>query len=178
MKRMITILLAFFALLSLTGCGRGILGGTLLEQFGMVFSSRIEMIEECLSVDLDDLTDDHINTICSVSDTNGNDLTIQYIDLEGAGEFIEKEIGDSGYWHALPFDSVIGELLESSGAEKQFDFESIREGYFVMSGVGSNSDTFDFNWEHFNEWYGFEIGIWDSNDETLYYISITTQPGS
>lgn len=146
-----------------------------MEYFGMEFSSQIEMIETCLSVNLDDLTDSNIKTMYSFTDANGNDLTIRYIDLDGAGAFVEKDIASSEHWRSLPYDSVIKDLLGSSGATKQFGFESIRDGYFVMSGVGLNKDAFDFDHDHFHEWYAFEIGIWDSNDETLYYISITNQ---
>ena len=172
MKKTLTLSIIIFILFSLVGCNK-FLGGIVLEQFGMEFTSQIGMMEECLDVDLDDLTDSNIKTIYSYTDPEGNDLTIRYLDLEGAGEFVEKDIINSDNWKTLPYDSIIENLLESSGANKQFDFTEIKDGYFVISGVCDGKNEFDFDLNNFNKWYGFEVGIWDSNDETLYFISIT-----
>jgi len=162
---------------SLTGCNR-ILGGAILENFGMEFTSQIEMMEECLDIDLDDLNDSDIKTIYSYTDPDGNDLTIRYLNLEGAGEFVENDINNSENWHALPYDSTIENLFESSGANEQFNFTSIKNGYFIISGVCDGKDEFDFDCNNYNEWYGFEVGIWNSDDETLYFVSITDQSKS
>lgn len=168
------IIISLLMIFSLTGCNR-ILGGAILENFGMEFTSQIEMMEECLDIDLDDLNDSNIKTIYSYTDPDGNDLTIRYLDLEGAGEFVENDIINSDNWKSLPYDSIIETLLETSGANEQFDFTSINIGYFVISGICDGKDEFDFDCNNYNEWYGFEVGIWDSNDETLYFISITDQ---
>ena len=56
------IIISLLMIFSLTGCNR-ILGGAILENFGMEFTSQIEMMEECLDVDLDDLTDSNIERI-------------------------------------------------------------------------------------------------------------------
>ncbi len=174
MKRISVITILLFMIFSLTGCNR-ILGGAMLEKFGMEFTSQIEMMEECLDIDLDDLNDSNIKTIYSHTDPDGNDLTIRYLDLEGAGELVENDIINSDNWQAIPYDSTIENLLESSGASEQFDFTGIKNGHFVISGVCDDKDAFDFDRNNFNKWYGFEIGIWDSNNETLYFISITDQ---
>ena len=172
--KIITVIILLFTIFSLTGCNI-LLGGTILEYLGMEFTSQIEMMEECLDVNLDDLNDSNIKLIYSYTDPDGNDLTIHYLDLEGAGELIENGIVNSDNWKPLPYDGTIENLLQTSGANKQFDFTGINDGYFVISGVCSDKDEFDFDCNNFNEWYGFEIGIWDSNDETLYFISITDQ---
>lgn len=161
-------------LLSLVGCNK-VLSGTILEQLGMEFTSQIKMVDECLDVDLDDLKDSSIKTICSNTDPEGNDLTIRYIDLEGAGDMFENDIKTRKNWHALPYNAAIENLLNTSGASEQFPFDGIQKGYFIISGVSFGKDTFDFDCNNFNNWYGFNIGIWDSNDETLYYILITKQ---
>ena len=168
------IIISLLMIFSLTGCNR-ILGGAILENFGMEFTSQIEMMEECLDIDLDDLNDSNIKTVYSYTDPDGNDLTIRYLNLEGAGEFVENDIINSDNWKTLPYDSTIENLLDSSGANKQFDFTGIKNGYFIISGVCDGKDEFDFDCNNYNEWYGFEVGIWDSNDETLYFISITDQ---
>ena len=168
------IIISLLMIFSLTGCNR-ILGGDILENFGMEFTSQIEMMEECLAVDLDDLKDSDIKIIYSYTDPDGNELTIRYLDLEGAGEFVENDIINSDNWKTLSYDSIIENLLDSSGANKQFDFTGIKNGYFIISGVCDGKDEFDFDCNNYNEWYGFEVGIWDSNDETLYFISITDQ---
>ncbi|MBO5417203.1 MAG: hypothetical protein J6A50_01205 [Clostridia bacterium] len=174
MKRIATIIISLFTILSLVGCNR-ILGGSVLEFFGMEFTSQIEMMEECLAVDLDDLKDSDIKIIYSYTDPDGNELTIRYLDLEGAGEFVENDIINSDNWKTLPYDSMIENLLETSGANEQYNFKGIEDGYYVISGVCDGKDKFDFDCNNFSEWYCFEVGIWDSNDETLYFISITDQ---
>ena len=174
MKKALTILIAILTLFLFTGCNK-FLGGTVLEQFGMEFTSQIEMIEECLNIDLDDLTDSDIKPIYSYTDPEGNDLTIKYIDLEGAGDVFENDIENRENWNTLPYNTTIKTLLESSGANEQFAFNDIKEGQFIISGVSLGKDEFDFDYNNLNNWYGFNIGIWDSNDETLYYISITNR---
>ena len=174
MKRITAIIISLFTIFSLTGCNR-ILGGAILENFGMEFTSQIEMMEECLDIDLDDLNDSDIKTVYSYTDPDGNDLTIRYLNLEGAGEFVENDIINSDNWKTLPYDSIIGNLLETSGANEQFAFDDIKEGRFIISGVSLGKDEFDFDYNNFNNWYVFNIGIWDSNDETLYFIAITDQ---
>ena len=174
MKKALTILIAILTLFLFTGCNK-FLGGTVLEQFGMEFTSQIEMIEECLNIDLDDLTDSDIKTIYSYTEPEGNNLTIKYIDLEGAGDVFENDIENRENWNTLPYNTTIKTLLKSSGANEQFAFNDIKEGQFIISGVSLDKDEFDFDYNNLNNWYGFNIGIWDSNDETLYYISITNQ---
>jgi len=173
-KKIAVIFLSLFIMLSFTSCNK-FLGGTVLDKFGMEFSSQIEMMEECLNVDLDDLTDDSIKNIYSFTDTNGNDLTINYIKLEENDDFIKNNIINSDNWQALPYDDAIENLLESSGANEQFDFTRIKNGYFTISGVCEDKDEFDFERNNFSKWYGFKIGIWNSKDKTLYFISITDQ---
>ena len=48
-------------------------------------------------------------------------------------------------------------------------------GYFTISGVLPNEQGFDFDRSNMDKWEVFEIGIWDSDAETLYFISITKQ---
>ena len=144
----------------------------------MEFTSQIEMLEKALSIDLDDLTDKHIKSIYSHTDENGYDLTIQYIDLDGAGEVVESDIANNKNWYALPLTNTVQELLQASKANAQYDFEGIEEGYYVLSGVDFGKSEYDFNINNYDNWYAFQIGIWDSNAETLYYISITDQSKS
>ena len=174
MKRIAVIIISLFMIVSFTGCNK-ILGGAILENSGTEFISQIEMMEECLDIDLDDLNDSNIKTMYSYTDPNGNELTIYYLDLEGAGEFVKKNILNSGNWKALPYDSIIKNLLETSGANEQFDFISIKNGFAVISGVCDGKDGFDFDRNNYNDWCGFQVGVWDSDDETLYVISITDQ---
>jgi hypothetical protein len=173
-KRITAIIISLFTIFSLTGCNR-ILGGATLENFGMEFTSQIEMMEECLDIDLDDLNDSNIKTIYSHTDPEGNDLTIKYIDLDGAGDVFENDIENRENWNTLPYNTTVETLLKSSGANEQFAFDDIKEGRFIISGVSLGKDEFDFDYNNFNNWYVFNIGIWDSNAETLYYISITDQ---
>ena len=174
MKRITAIIISLFAIFSLSSCNR-ILGGAILENFGMEFTSQIEMMEECLDIDLDDLNDSNIKTIYSHTDPEGNDLTIKYIDLDGAGDVFENDIENRENWNTLPYNTTVETLLKSSGANEQFAFDDIKEGRFSISGVSLGKDEFDFDYNNFNNWYVFNIGIWDSNAETLYYISITDQ---
>lgn len=174
MRKALTLFVVIFILFSLVGCNNFI-GGTVLEMFGMEFTSQIEMIEECLSVDLGDLTDSNIKTIYSYTDPKGNDLTIKYIVLEGAGDIFENDIENREKWNTLPYNTAVETLLKSSGANEQFAFGDIVEGHFIISGVSFGKDAFDFDCNNLDSWYGFNIGIWDSNAETLYYISITEQ---
>ena len=128
-----------------------------------------------LDIDLDDLNDSNIKTIYSHTDPEGNDLTIKYIDLEGAGDVFENDIENREKWNTLPYNTAVETLLQSSGANKQFAFDDIKEGLFIISGVSESKAEYDFDCKNLNSWYGFNIGIWDSNAETLYYISITDQ---
>ena len=138
------------------------------------FDSQIEMIEECLSIDLEDLTDDFIETIYSETDPEGNSVCIQFISLEGAGNIIETEIKESDRWSTLPLNDAVDEVLLSNGVYDQYDLENTN-GYFTISGVLPNGEDFDFNQNNIDKWKVYEIGIWDSYDETLYFISITKQ---
>lgn len=174
MKKIILLLSIVFTILSCCGCNR-IVGSNIVEMFDMEFSSQIEMIEQCLSVDLDDLTDKSVKTIRSNTDPNGNDLTIKHIDLDGAGDYISNDITSSNNWNGFPIDEKIDTLLSTYGVDEYLDFALIDEGYFTVSGVSFGKEGFDFNINNFNNWYAYEIGIWDANAETLYYISITTQ---
>ena len=79
------------------------------------------------------------------------------MDLEGAGEVIEKDIASSPKWNPLPYSGNVKELLTSSGADKHYDFDGIEKGYYTLN-EAADSHT---------------VGIWDSTDETLYYISVT-----
>ena len=174
MRKITVIFASLLMTICLAGCNR-ILGGTILKNFGMEFTSQIEMMEECLDIELEHLADSNIKTIYSYTNPDGNDLTIRYLDLEGAGEFVENDIINSDNWKTLPYDSIIENLLKTSGANEQFDFTSIKNGYFIISGICDSKDEFDFDRNNFNKWFGFEIGLWDSNNQTLYFISIIDQ---
>lgn len=170
-----TILSAFVIVLiiSLCGCNK-LVGGNLLEIAGMEFDSQIEMIEGCLSIDLEDLTDNFIETIYSETNPNGNSVSIQFISLEGAGDVVESKIKESDRWSALPLNDTIDNVLSSNGVYDQYSFEDTN-GYFTISGVLPNGEGFDYDQSNMDKWEVYEIGIWDSFDETLYFISITKQ---
>ena len=110
MKKTIVSIFVITLILALCGCNK-LVGGNLLEMAGMEFDSQIEMIEECLSIDLEDLTDDFIETIYSETDTEGNSVSIQFISLEGAGDVVEPKIKESNRWSALPLNNTIDEVL-------------------------------------------------------------------
>lgn len=173
MKRAISLVAVIILTISLCGCEK-LVGGNFLEMCGIKFDSQIEMIEDCLSINLDDLTDDSIKTIYSDTDPNGNSVSIQYISLEGAGNVIEPIIQNSNRWSALPLSDIVDKILSANKVYDEFDFSKIN-GYFTISGVLPNEDGFNFNKNNINVWEVYEIGIWDSNDETLYYVSITKQ---
>lgn len=173
MRKTILSIMAIMLIYALCGCNR-LVGGDLLEMTGMEFDSQIEMIEECLSIDLEDLTDNFIETIYSETDPNGNSVSIQFISLEGAGDIVEPKIKESNRWSALPLNDAVNNVLSSNGVYDQFDFEDTN-GYFTISGVLPNGEGFDFDQSNMDKWEVYEIGIWDSFDETLYYISITKQ---
>lgn len=173
MKKTILSIFVITLIIALCGCNK-LVGGNLLEMTGMEFDSQIEMIEECLSIDLEDLTDDFIETIYSETDTEGNSVSIQFISLEGAGDVVEPKIKESNRWSALPLNNTIDEVLLSNGVYDQYGFEKTN-GYFTISGVLPNGESFDFDQNNINKWEVTEIGIWDSSDETLYFISITKQ---
>ena len=173
MKKTILSIFVITLTIILCGCNRSP-EANLLNIAGMEFSSQIEMIEKCLSVDLDDLTDDFIETIYSKTDPDGNSLSIKFISLEGAGDLVEQKIKESDRWSALPLNDAVDKLLASTGAYEQYDFESTN-GYFTVSGVLPNGEDFDFDQNNIGEWKIYEIGIWDSSDETLYFISINKQ---
>ncbi|MBQ3547705.1 MAG: hypothetical protein IJA44_04445 [Clostridia bacterium] len=170
-----TILSAFVILLiiSLCGCNK-LVGGNLLEMSGMEFDSQIEMMEECLSIDLEDLTDNFIETIYSETDPNGNSVSIQFISLEGAGDVVEPKIKESNRWSALPLNDAVDNVFLSNDIYDQYSFEDVN-GYFTISGVLPNGEGFDFDQSNMDKWEVYEIGIWDTYDETLYFISITKQ---
>ncbi len=131
------------------------------------------MIEECLCVNLEDLTDNCIETIYSETDENGNDISIKLIDFNSAGKHISSNIAFSEQWSILPLDDEIKKLFTANEIGAHLDFEAIKDGYFVVSGVSLDTEEFDFNCVNFDKWYTFEVGIWDANAETLYFISIT-----
>lgn len=170
----VVLILAFAFLLS--SC-HVLAGGIILQMFGMEFTSQIEWWEECLSVNLEDLTDNHIKTICLKEDKGGNALIIQYIDLEGAGEaFSASNIENSGNWKSLPYTQEIDELFVQKGVYEQYGFEMIEDGYFTVSGIRKDGTGIDFDFSNFDLWYDYQVGIWDASDECLYYIFIGTQP--
>ena len=74
----------------------------------------------------------------------------------------------------LSYNNTIDEILLSNGVYDQYGFEKTN-GYFTISGVLPNGESFDFDQNNINKWEVTEIGIWDSSDETLYFISITKQ---
>lgn len=173
MKRIILSAFVIVLIISLCGCNR-LVEGNLLEMAGMEFDSQIEMIEECLSIDLEDLTDNFIETIYSETDPTGNSVSIQFISLESAGDVVESKIKESDRWSALPLNDAVNNVLSSNGVYDQYSFEDTN-GYFTISGVLPNGEGFDFDPSNMNKWEVYEIGIWDSFDETLYFISITKQ---
>ena len=67
MKKPILSIFVITLTIALCGCNK-LVGGNLLEMTGMELDSQIEMIEECLSMDLEDLTDDCIvrNLLCVI----------------------------------------------------------------------------------------------------------------
>lgn len=136
----ITVLLAVAFLVGCNGSDTGIAVG-------------IEAVEKALSVDLDSLSDDSVKDIFS-----GAGLVIKYVDLEGAGALIEKDIARNPKWSPLPYSGKVKELLASSGADRHYAFDEIEKGYYTLSEAAD----------------GHTVGIWDSTDETLYYISVTT----
>lgn len=124
---------------------------------------QIHHIEQCLSIDLEDIPDDYIQTVYEGVNTQGNRLRIQYIDLEGAGDVVEPRVARSPRWTALPVSAEVENILSTSGAYDQYGLESITEGYYTIHGVETTGE----------ERTAYDIGIWDSWDETLYYVSIT-----
>ena len=110
MRKTILSIMVIMLIYTLCGCNR-LVEGNLLEIAGMEFDSQIEMIEECLSIDLEDLTDNFIETIYSETDPNGNSVSIQFISLEGAGDVVEPRIKESNRWSALPLNNTIDEVL-------------------------------------------------------------------
>jgi hypothetical protein len=171
MRKTKLFILSITLIIVLCGCNR-LLGGALLEMAGFEFTSQIEAIEEYLSIELDDLTDDSIETIYTETDPEGNSVCIQFISLEGAGDIVESQIKESDRWSSLPLNEAIDKVLVSNDVYNQYDFKNIN-GYFTISGILPNGDELDFNQDNINKWQTYEIGIWDSYDETLYYISIT-----
>ena len=173
MKKIILSAFVIVLIISLCGCNK-LTGGNLLEIAGMEFDSQIEMIEECLSIDLEDLTDNFIETIYSETDPNGNSVSIQFISLEGAGDVVESKVKESNRWSALPLNDDVDNVLSSNGVYNQYSFEDTN-GYFTISGILPNGEGFDYDQSNMDKWEVYEIGIWDSFDETLYFISITKQ---
>ncbi len=173
MKKTGVLLCIIILIFSLSGCNI-LLGGTVLETLGVKFTSQIEMIEECLSIDLGDITDNSIKRIYSYTEPDGNyDLSIQCIPLEGSGNLITSELSKSDNWSVLPYDESIEKLFLSNNVYENYDFKIIENGYYTISGISENNDFYDFDRNNFESWHTYEIGIWDSNDEILYYISIT-----
>ena len=154
-------------IIALCGCNK-LVGGNLLEMVGMEFDLQIEMIEECLSINLEDLTDDSIETIYLETDPEGNSVSIQSISLEGAGDCIEQKVKESNRWSLLPLNDAVDEVLALNVVYDQYDFENTT-GYFTVSGVFPNGEGFDFDQNNIDKWDVYEIGIWDSSDETLYF---------
>lgn len=173
MKKVLPLIFAITLIITLCGCNK-LVGGNLLEMAGMKFDSQIEMIEECLSIDLDNLTDEFIETIYSETNPKGNSVSIQFVSLEGTGDVIAPKIKESNRWSVLPLNDTVDEVLTSNGVYDQYDFESTT-GYFTISGVLPNEKGFDFDQNNIDKWGVIEIGIWDSSDETLYFISIIKQ---
>lgn len=171
MKKALVLICAL--LLTLCSCHRSV-GGALLERAGMEFTSQIEMIEACLAIDLGDLTDDSIKRLHEETSPERVGYSILYIDLEGAGDVINAQLAVSEYRYPLPLDDQISTLLTEYKVGDAYDFSGITEGYCVISGIDSyGASEIDFDVNHFDTWDIYEIGIWDSSDETLYFVSIT-----
>ncbi len=163
MKRIVTCFFAVFLHLSIFGCRCNI--GT----------EQIERIERSLSIDLEDLTDAWIKEIYSHTDAAGRTLTIQYIDLEGAEEFVTRQLEASECWCALPYDQAVAALLTASGASGHYAFESVEDGLFIISGVSGGDGNVDFDRKNFDDWTTYQIGIWDASAGTLYFVSVAAQ---
>lgn len=172
MKKVICLCISILLLLPFGGCNK-LLGGSILKMFGMEFTSQVEMIEECLAIDLDNLQDDSIKTINEETSSEGKGYSIQYIDCEGGGDLLQTQVVKSEKWQSLPLPEKIEGLLEQYNVHDAYDFSGIKEGYWVLSGVSEEGMEFDFAMKNFDLWDCYEIGIWDTNDETLYFISIT-----
>lgn len=173
MKKTILSILVIMLISALCGCNR-LVGGNIIARAGIEFDSKIEMIEECLSIDLDDLTDDFIETIYSETAPNGNSVSIQSIWLDGAGDVVEPKIKESNRWSALPLNDAVNNVLSSNGVYDQYSFEDTN-GYFTISGALPDGEGFDFDQSNMDKWEVYNIGIWDTYDETLYFVSITKQ---
>lgn len=140
---------------------------------GMEFDSEMGMIESCLSLDLEGMEDSDIKKICSTTGSDKTKVDIKYISLEGAGDVVELLIRGSENWHKLPVDNMVNQMLISCGAYDHYDFEGIEEGYYTVSGVLPDGNSFDRDKDNIALWRICKIGIWDTYDETLYYISVT-----
>jgi len=173
MKKTIFSIFVITLIIALCGCNK-LVGGNILEIAGIKFDSQIKMIEECLSINLGDLTDDCIETLYSETDPEGNSISIQLISIEGAGEVIEEKIKVSNRWSTLPLNDAVDKVLLSNGVYEQYNFKNTN-GYFSISGILPNGEGFDFYQNNIDKWEVCEIGIWDSDNEALYFITIIKQ---
>lgn len=164
MKKTLFILVSLFMIISFTGCH---------NHSDHNNPTRIGTIEKALGLDLDDLTDDYINGIYSHSHSDSDFLIMQYISLDGAGEHIHEQLHHNQNWKSMPYNATVGELLESIGATKHYSFDDIQSGHYILSGSYSDKEEIDFDIKNADKWNVVYIGIWDNNDETLYFISAT-----
>lgn len=148
------------------------MGGALLEWIGMEFTSQIEDIEACFSVDLGDLTDASIKTLRAYSEPDGKSVTIQYIDLEGKSEEITSAAANSELWNLLPYDKKVDAVFSANEVYESYDFTGITEGYFLLCGLTSADTEYDFERKNVDTWNTYIIGILDTDDKMLYRIAI------
>lgn len=170
MKKAVFIMSIAILMFSLCGCRR-LIGWFILEEYGKVtYDLQIDRFQTRLLIDLEGFSGDDVNQHWYELDDE-REQCVEYIDFEGKSDEIESQISDSEYWQPLPLNDSLIEYLETTDIGICLRYNEIENGSYIVS-CTQNGSEYTITQENIDSCENVVVGIWDADDEMLYYIEI------
>ena len=125
-------------------------------------------------IDLEGFSGDGVNQHWYEFDDE-REQCVEYIDFEGQSDKIESQISDSEHWQPLPLNDSLIEYLETTDIGVCLRYNEIENGSYIVS-CAQNGSEYTITQENIDSCEKVVLGIWDADDEMLYYIEIFEFP--
>ena len=172
-KIILSLLVCVCIALSFSGCRR-FLGAGILGLYGEYIIPQISTAEQYLSLDLSELDDNCIEYL----DQSRQYDDIGYVSIiciynDGLIKDIDARIKSAPNWTALPYDDDVKTLLSKSLYYEDYSFIlDYTDGYYSVSGSSENDEDYDFDRANQSAWKIVYIGIYDSEKDRIYVLSV------
>lgn len=172
-KTILALLVCVCIALSFSGCRR-FLGAGILSMFGVDFFPHVSNAEQYLSLDLSELDDTAIDYLDQGTYCSGvGYITVTCIYNDGLIKDIDARIKSAPNWTALPCDDDIKTLLTQPLKNEDLGYIlDITDGYYSVSGSSGNDEDYDFDRANQSAWKIVYIGIYDSEKDRIYVVSV------